>query len=168
MKAVTMQPKLGKTTNGHYVVWQANHTHLVCIVWLHSYHFCGGRNGFLMLSIPRQDPCKLVVILFVSNNTLGNCHLPSWCDVPFFLQQVPSLTEYDTFLNSMLTAGRRGKEENLCASVSLLSNFLLHPHSSGAFWLLAGCSFTTSSIEMPTVRVSNIRSGGPFVFWRVG
>lgn len=163
MIAVMMQykVKLGKATNGHHVVWRANHIPLVCSSWLHSYHFCGGTLCFQCCQYQDKTPVILWYYLF-KTATL------SWCDVPFFLHQGPSLTEYDTFLNSMLTAGRRGKEENLCASVSLLSNFLLHPHSNRAFWLLAGCSFTTSSIEMHTVRGSNIRSGGPFVFWRVG
>lgn len=65
----------------------------------------------------------------------------------------------------MLTAGRRGNEENLCASVRLFSTFLACPCSSGVCWPPAGRFFTASSIEMLTAPGSNIRSGGPFVFW---
>lgn len=85
--------------------------------------------------------------------------------VPFFLHHGPSRMEYDTSLNSMLTAGLRGNEENLWASVRLLSTFFRCPCSSGICWLPIGRLLTTSSIQTHTVRGSNMRSGGPLVFW---
>lgn len=63
----------------------------------------------------------------------------------------------------MLTAGLRGNEENLWASVRLLSALFRCPVSGGVCVVPVG-HLTTSSRQTPTVRGSSIRSGGPLVF----
>ncbi len=107
--------------------------------------------------------CRVELLLLHRHSSSRFCI--GCVSVPFFLHQGPSLTEYETSLNSMLTAGLRGNEENLWASVRLLSTFFRCPCSSGVCWLPAGRLLTTSSIQTHTVRGSNIKSGGPLVFW---
>lgn len=90
--------------------------------------------------------------------------------LPFLLHQGPSLTEKDRFLKWMLTAGRRGREENRWASVRPASAFFPWPCSATPCWpvlaVAEGRTLTSSSMLRDTVRGSNMRSGGPLVFWR--
>lgn len=93
-------------------------------------------------------------------------------NVPFLLHHGPSLTEKDSSLKWMFTAGRRGSEENRWASVRPASAFLPWPCTAASCWpvvaaaVVAGRVLTSSSMLRHTVLGSNMRSGGPLVFWR--